>query len=266
MSADPIELYLDRLLAHLRGSAADVRRILAEVEEHLRDATAERAAASADGADAQRAAIAAFGDPRTVARRFAGRLAPVPAGVVVGQLVRTAVVIGAGALVAIGASGLVAEAIGRFFGPAAVAGDPPGVTYTAARCADFLEYFPRAGSCANAAVLHHWGEVVEYRVAVGVVGLLVLGGYWLWRRTQSDADAGVAYVGVLPASFAATIATSLYGVAAVALGLQGMGAFLLGPGAGAGQWLSAALVSVVMCLAYAVPLAGQLFGRRAAQT
>ena len=45
MSADLIEGYLDRLLGHLRGSAHDVRRILAETEEHLRDATAELVAA-----------------------------------------------------------------------------------------------------------------------------------------------------------------------------------------------------------------------------
>ena len=263
MSPDPIEAFLDRLMGHLRGSASDVRRILAEAEEHLRDATAERVAAGAAEADAQRAAVAAFGDARAVARRFAGRLAPVPAAEVGAQLLRTAVLLGAVALVAIGVSGLVAELIGDVFGPAAVAGDPPGVTYTAARCADFMEYFPRKGTCAEAAAWHHWGEVVEYRVAVGVVGLLVLGCYWLWRwRGRGDQ---ATWVGALPAGFAGTVATSLYGVAALTLGLQGLGAFRLGPDAGAGQWLSAALVSAVMCVAYGVPLAGQLLGRRVAR-
>ena len=38
---DLIEGYLDRLPTQLRGSAHDVRRILSETEEHLRDATAE---------------------------------------------------------------------------------------------------------------------------------------------------------------------------------------------------------------------------------
>jgi hypothetical protein len=47
-----------------------------------------------------------------------------------------------------------------------------------------LEYFPDAGGCARAAVLHHWGEVVEYRVAVGVLGLPVLGAAMLWRRRR----------------------------------------------------------------------------------
>ena len=41
MTSDVVEGYLDQLLTHLRGSATDVRRILSETEEHLRDATAE---------------------------------------------------------------------------------------------------------------------------------------------------------------------------------------------------------------------------------
>lgn len=75
MTNDLIEGYLDRLPTQLRGSAHDVRRILSETEEHLRDATAEL------------------------------------------------VLLGAVGLVAIGASGALAELLGRVFGPAFVAGD-----------------------------------------------------------------------------------------------------------------------------------------------
>ena len=74
MTADLIEGYLDRLLGHLRGSAHDVRRILAEAEEHLRDAAAELVAAGASEEEAQRRAIERFGDPHAVARRFSARL------------------------------------------------------------------------------------------------------------------------------------------------------------------------------------------------
>src|SRR5215217_2487440 len=147
VSADLIEGYLDRLLGHLRGSAHDVRRILAETEEHLRDATAELVAAGAGEEEAERRAIERFGDPRAVARRFSARLAPVPPAAVAAELAGTA------------------ELLGRLYGPGFVAGDLPGVTYTRERCAEFLEYFPHAGGCEQAATLHHWGEVVEYRVA-----------------------------------------------------------------------------------------------------
>jgi hypothetical protein len=249
---DPIEGYLDRLLAHLRGSAHDVRRILSETEEHLRDATAELVAAGASEEEAQHRAIERFGPPRTVARRFSARLAPVPPAAVVGELARSAVLLGAVGLIAIGASGALAELLGRLFGPAFVAGDLPGVTYTAQRCAEFLEYFPDAGGCEQAAALHHWGEVVEYRVAAGVLGLLVLGAFLLWRRSQGGRPP--EYLGALPDGFAATAATSLYGVAAAVLALESLDALLVAGGDRAGQWLSGAVVALAMAVLYGVSL------------
>jgi hypothetical protein len=252
VTADPIEAYLDQLLAYLRGSAHDVRRILSETEEHLRDATAEHVAAGASEEEAQRRAIERFGPPRTVARRFSARLAPVPPAAVVGEVARAAVLLGAVGLVASGASGALAELLGRLFGPAFVAGDLPGVTYTTQRCAEYLEYFPNAGSCAQAAALHHWGEVVEYRVAAGVLGLLVLGGFVVWRRRLDGRQP--RYLGVLPDGFSATVATSLYGVAAAALALLSLDAILVADGDGTGQWLSAAIVASAMAVAYGVSL------------
>src|SRR5262245_22776477 len=80
--------YLDLLLVELRGSARGVRRILSEVEEHLRDATAEGIAAGLTSGEAQRQAIERFGPPRTVARRF-GRAAP-PPGRLIDALFRAA--------------------------------------------------------------------------------------------------------------------------------------------------------------------------------
>ena len=252
MTTDPIEAYLDQLLTHLRGSAHDVRRILSEVEEHLRDASAELVAAGASEEEAQRLAVERFGHPWTVARQFSARLAPIPPAAVAAELARAAVLLGTVGLVAIGASGALAELLGRLFGAGFVAGDLPGVTYTTQRCADYLEYFPDAGSCAKAAALHHWGEVVEYRVAVGVLGLLVLGGFLVWRRRPDGRQH--RYLGVLPDGFSATVATSLYGVAAAALALLSLDAILVAGGDGTGQWLSAAIVASAMAAAYGVSL------------
>jgi hypothetical protein len=262
MKDDLIEHYLDRLLARLRGSARDVRRILAEAEEHLRDATAEAMAAGMDEREAQREAIARFGDPRTVARRFSARLAPVPTWAVVTELARSATLLGAIALVAIGASGLIAELFGQVFGARFVSGDLPGSTYTPERCAEFLEYFPRAGSCARAAELHHWGEVVQYRVAAGVLGLLVLGGYALWRRRRREPR----YLGVLPDGFSATVATTLYGAAAAGLLLQSIGGLVFAKGVGDGQWLSGGVVALVMATVYGASLYRTILARGALAT
>jgi hypothetical protein len=252
VSADLIESYLDRLLGHLRGSAHDVRRILSEAEEHLRDATTELVAAGASEEEAQRRAIQRFGNPRTVARRFSARLAPVPPAAVAAELARAAVLLGGVGLVAIGVSGLLAELLGRLLGAGFMAGDLPGMTYTPQRCAEFLEYFPDAGGCEQAAAMHHWGEVVEYRVAVGVLGLAVLGGYLLWRRGRRDEPP--RYLGALPDGLAATVATSLYGLAATVLALEGLNALLAGHGSGAGQWLSAAAVALAMAVGYGISL------------
>jgi hypothetical protein len=107
VTAGPIERYLDRLLLELRGSAPELRRILSEAEEHLRDAASELMAAGASEDEAQRQAIERFGDPREVARRFSTRLTPIPPVVVAVELVRAAVLLGAVALVAVGVSGAI---------------------------------------------------------------------------------------------------------------------------------------------------------------
>lgn len=88
--------------------------------------------------------------------------------------------------------------------------------------------------------------MVEYRVAAGVLGLLVLGAFLLWRRRARPPQ----YLGVLPDGFAATVATSLYGLAAAVLAVESLDALLVAGGDGAGQWLSGAVVALAMAVAY----------------
>ena len=242
--ADPVERYLDQLLLQLRGRAGDVRRILAETEDHLRDAVDAGMAGGLAQAEAQAQALARFGSARTVARRFGQaehRLDPVD---VLGSLVATVAWLGGIGLTAIGVSGLLAEAMGSAWGASFVAGDQSGVTYTTARCADFFEYHAAAHTCAQAAASHHFDEVVQYRVAAGVLGLLVLLAAWLVRsRVRRD------LVGTLPDGFIASIGTAVFGLAGVMLLLQGasQAAFR---GQGAGQYLSAAIVCVVLAAVF----------------
>jgi hypothetical protein len=69
VSGDPIDDYLDRLRAGLRTPPARTAEIVAEAEDHLRESAAvagQRAQLSE--AEAQRAAIAAFGPARRVVR------------------------------------------------------------------------------------------------------------------------------------------------------------------------------------------------------
>jgi hypothetical protein len=85
-----------------------------------------------------------------------------------GELALGAVLLGGVGLTAIGVSGLLAEGMGALVGERFVSGDPPGVSYTPDRCADFFEYAPQARTCEEAATIHHFGEVVTYRVAAGI--------------------------------------------------------------------------------------------------
>lgn len=240
MSDGPIDRYLDDLQTRLWLPPGDVRRIVAEAEDHLREAATRHEADGLTADEAQRAAIEAFGTSREVAARFAvemGRSAP-PALLL--ELFIAAAFLGSVGLVAIGASGLVAEAMGRLLGAAFVAPEGIGVTYTAERCADFLRLAPAAVDCATAAIEHHYGEVVESRVLAGILGLIGLGVALLMRRGYRARAA----VGTLPRGLEQGIGMAAFGGAtALALGLGLMETAFHVPGAG--SLLSAGIVSLV---------------------
>ncbi|HEX3393812.1 MAG TPA: permease prefix domain 1-containing protein [Acidimicrobiales bacterium] len=253
--SDPIEVYLDRLLVELSGRARNVRRILAEADDHLRDAVESGVAEGLLPAEAEQRAIDRFGSPATVARRFTrrpGRLLPVP---VLSQLVLALALLAGVGLVGVGVSGALAGGMGVAFGKDFVSGDVAGVTYTPARCADYLEYHPEAGTCARAATAHHFDEIVEYRLAAGILGLLVLGGLFLVRRSSPLARVipmGEG-VGLLPDGFVATTGAAVFGCAAgvlIASGLAQVG----GGSGGAGGYLSGGIVAAFIAAAFAVGL------------
>ena len=239
--SDPIERYLDQLLIELRGRATDVRRILAETEEHLSDAVAEAVAEGLTISQAEDRAIARFGSPRLVARRFGPATGPV-----LPELARAIVLLAAVGLIAIGASGALSMGLRAAFGSSFVAGDPIGVTYTPARCADFRRFHPEAGSCTAAANAHHADEVETYRAATGVLGLMVLAGWAVRRRRRPRNDA----VGVLPDAFSATVGTTVFGVAGGLLVVQGLAMLREGGDRGPGQWLSGGGVALTVAAYY----------------
>jgi len=256
---DAIERYLDRLADELGGRVRGLRRILHESEDHL--------GASADAGveegltrdEAARRAVARFGDPRAVAHnwRRSGRwLVPVP--VLVQALLSLALVAAIG-LIGIGASGAVADGMGAVFGKRFVAADTNGVTYTPARCADFLEYHPEAHSCEAAATAHHFDEVVLYRSAAGFLGVAVLVGWWFVRRRRW-ASSYAAHA--LPDGFAAIVGAALFGVAAAGLVFVSVGQIVIGgDSSGAGQYLSGGVVAAVIAAGFGVAVQRTLANR-----
>ncbi|RYP85831.1 hypothetical protein EKO23_10975 [Nocardioides guangzhouensis] len=207
------------------------------MEAHLLDSAAALEVTGLERTAAERAAVAAFGAPEVVA--------DTPAVLDLRSLLRPAVLFAAVGLVAIGVSGLVSEVMGRVWGAGFVAGDLPGATYTPARCAELEEYFPGHG-CLSAAARHHWGEVVEYRVAAGVLGLVLL---VVWRFLPQR--------GRLPSGYVAVAGVVVFGLGAAALAVETLDTGTGGWG-GVGQWLSAAVVAALVALGYAVRLTGDL--------
>ena len=161
------------------------------------------------------------------------------------QLIGRAIVLGAIALVAIGISGGVAAVFGMTAGKGFVAGDPPSVIYSAARCADFVEYAPHAHSCEQAATEHHYEEVVGYRMAAGVLGFLVLGATSLVRRRRPELFTSDR----LPVAFDDTVAATAFAVVGFGLLATGVDQVALG-NRGAGGWLSGGVVAVLAAIAF----------------
>ena len=239
--ADPVEDYLDTLFDELSGTGGDGRRVLAEAEDHLHSAREDLVAGGIEPAEASRRAVTRFGE----ADRLAGAVRVVrrDLGGLGRQLVSGGWLLGALGLLAIGLSGLLADLMGRWWGARFVAGDVNGVTYTAARCADFEGFHP-GHSCSTAAALHHWDEIVGYRLEAGVLGLVLLLGYLLARRVGPLRGRRWRPDGapvILVASVTAGLAAALLGGSSV---LQ----LALGETAGTGELLSAGLVAGLVAL------------------
>ncbi len=237
--SDEIDAYVDGLAEHLHAGGSRLRRVLVEAEDHLRESASALVAQGLDEDAAAAEAISRFGTAKVVAER----MRPTHAALAL-DLLRGGWLLSGWGLVAIGVSGLVAELLFQTVGATFVAGDSFGVTYTPARCAEFLEYSPTAGSCASAAALHHTGEVVTWRVAAGILGILMLVVYRLHRRR------GHHQPRVIPDGAVPMVAAASFGAAAIVL-LLAAGGLWVGQAAngetvaGVGDPLSGGLVAVL---------------------
>jgi hypothetical protein len=245
---DLVEDYLDQLYARLRCPPRDARRILAEAEDHLREAVTDGLAAGLTQAEAQQQAVSGFGSVRAVVRAHDARLRRLPTLAVLRDVILAAWQLGAVGLIAVGASGLLAGLMNAVLGRSFVGGAPGAVRYPAADCQRWLSLWPHAHSCAQALMLENSSDAVTLRLAAGVLGVAALATYYLARRRSRD---------LLPDSFTPTVAMTLFGAAALGLAAISVDGTALGlrsgPGtaAGAGFYASGAIVALVMALRYA---------------
>ena len=262
-ASEPIDAYLDDLLGRLSGPPHEVRRILAETEQHLREAAADAQARGLDRLTAERAAVERFGRPRDVAGEFRRARSLFPSIPTLASLAESLAFLAVVGLLSIALSAGVAVVFGSVFGKSFVSGDAPGVTYTAARCADFREYHPEAKSCAGAATAHHYDEVVGYRLDAGVLGVLALIGFAIIRRMNRRRYGRAR---ALPDGFTGTIGTALFGLAAA--GLLGLSVLSMafGNSNGAGDFLSGGVVALLVFIGFGVGLLKTLRDRSAAHS
>jgi len=242
-AGDPVERYLDELADRLRSlPGSELRRVLAEADDHLHSSVVALVESGMDQDDAAAQAITQFGAAATVARGVRVQHPAGVAGLVLDAARKLSLVVVAG-LCTIGLSGWLSVALGAIFGKAFIAGDGPGVSYTAQRCADFLSFHPEAASCAAAATAHHFDEVVGYRQDLGVlglvgaVGLLVLarrGVVSRWLRT-----------GPLPGSVSPIVSSVLFGAFSAGLTAFALMSIAFGVTNGAGSLLSDGVVAGV---------------------
>jgi hypothetical protein len=248
---DLVEEYLDELYSRLRGSPRQGRRLLAEAEDHLRQGVEEGLAGGLTLEEAEEHAVSSFGSVRAVVRAHDTRLRRVPGLAVVADLVMSAWQLGSIGLLAVGASGLVVAAMNVLFGRSFVAAVAPGVRLPAADCRYWLSIWPGAHSCAQAYMLESSSDAVSLRAGAGLLGLLLLGGYYLARRRGWSP-------GVLPDAFTPTIAVTVFGMAGLGLAwlaaMHGGGLVAVGGITGPGFYLSGALVALAMAAGYGLPL------------
>lgn len=242
-ATDPVEHYLDELANRLRSlPGSELRRVLAEADDHLRSSVAAFVESGLGPDEATGQAIAQFGTAATVARQVRVQHPAGLAGLVVDAMRKLSLVVVAG-LCTIGLSGWMSVAIGAIFGKAFIAGDGPGVTYTAERCADLRSFHPEAASCAAAATAHHFDEVVGYRQDLGMLGLL--GAAALLVLMRRGVVARWLLTGPLPGSVPPIVSAVLFG--AFAAGLTGLALMSMAFGItnGAGSLLSDGVLAAV---------------------
>jgi hypothetical protein len=249
--SDLVEEYLDELYSKLRGSPRQARRLLAEAEDHLRQGVDEGLAGGLTLEEAQQHAVSSFGSVRAVVRAHDTRLRRVPGAAVLADLVMSGWKLGSIGLLAVGASGLVVAAMNVLFGRSFVAAAAPGLHLPAASCRYWLSNWPSAHSCTQAFLMESSSDAVSLRVAAGLLGLVLLGGYYLAKRRGWSP-------GVLPDGFTPTIAVTLYGTAGLGLAwlaaMDGGGLVRVAGVTGPGFYLSGAIVALAMAAGYGLNL------------
>ncbi len=236
LNNSPIEEYLDGVLVTSAGiGPRALRHLLAETEAHLRDIASEEVRAGSSPVDAERAAIARFGSIEALVEgEAAGRVIPLRA--LLRPTFGTALLLGGLAGVAAGVSGLITALMGYLGGSTFIVNISRRTYLSPSDCARWLSQNHSTHSCYQAA-LQDWSfEVVAYRIATGVIGLLMLVAYLGLRRRWSAKQLPCN----LPRHYVDAVAFVAFTGFGVWLAGMGVDSLIVSAGRGAGQGLGTA--------------------------
>jgi hypothetical protein len=235
----PIEVYLDELTRSLgTDQPRRARHLIAESETHLRDAAEAAMSHGLDAHAVELEAVARFGTAPELAAAERQTWS-LPMRAVLGQFLRSALALGGLGAVAVGLSGLLAWFVGGVWGQRVLVQNPSAADLTTTNCARWIGLHPHAADCSVAAMNDWYGEVIFYRIAVGVLGVAALSAYAVLRRRV-----GSAHRPLLPRSVLDTIGAGAFFVAAAATLALGIDALVVAHGDGSGQWLSATPIAM----------------------
>ncbi len=135
---DLVQRYLDELALRLQGPAAHVRRVFAETEAHLYDASDAQLSAGGDLQAAQAEAVRRFGSPTEVAAAVNAAAWARARGPVLRAAGATLTRLAAAGLLTMGATGMVARIIAALTSTKTVYGLPAGARLPASSCRYWL--------------------------------------------------------------------------------------------------------------------------------
>lgn len=213
-----LQSYLDELLLALRGRPREARRLLTEVEAHLREAVADGMATGLDGRRAVDAALHRFGPPSAVARGLPRSAAYLS---LAGQMIEAAMLTIGALLLAAGAASVPVAMLAMIGKSGLVTGDPPVQSVTPGRCQQLFRMVTNT-DCGQALVIHHLQEVVRNHLLGGWLGFVVLGLWWVLHVRRKTRPA------VLPAGFDLIACSTLLGVVGLLLLATGIHDVALG--------------------------------------
>lgn len=245
----PIGFYLDDLFEAARAlPPRDARYLLAETEAHLRDSADAAMADGVQSYEAELGALAAFGSVGDLVPRESQRIR-MPLRALAGQVLNSAVLLGAIGAMTVGASGVVAGLIYLIGGANSIAAVPAAVL-TPQNCARWLSQ-QAAANCHQAALSDWAFETVYSRLALGVAGVLLLITY----RSRQRRRRGNSGLKPIITDTVAALAFAVAGLWTTGLGVDAM---IVSRGQGAGQWLSAAPIALAAAAIYCTRLAKRI--------